>query len=203
MRADPNQAAKRRARTNGFTILELLVIMAVISIISAVALPSFMRSYRGYQLSDAAYQVAGVLKFTHYEAVRLNVATATPLKAQVSRIAGTGTYIFTDSNNSGTVQQGEKQALFAGVVNLVPSTTPPNTGGLAAAVGVAAFTNISPTNGSISFDQRGAVQPPAVSVFYVGNTGLPALGYRAIVVLPTGSIQVWSCDSGGNWLRVS
>ena len=131
--------------------------MAVISIISAVALPSFMRSYRGYQLSDAAYQVAGVLKFTHYEAVRLNVATATPLKAQVTQVAGTGTYIFTDSNNSGTVQQGEKQALFPGVVNLVPSTTPPNTGGLAAAVGVAAFTNISPTNGSVSFDQRGAV----------------------------------------------
>ena len=185
-------------------MLELIVVMAIISIMTVVAVPSFMRAYRGYQLNDAAYKVAGILKFTHFEAVRLNVAFLTPLKAQVSNgQAQAGTYIFTDSNNDGTVQQGERQNLFTGAVNLVPAALPPNTGGLAAAVGVPVFTNISPTNGSISFDQRGAVVPPSVSVLYVGNTGLPTLGYRAIVVLPTGSIQVWSCDSGGNWLRVN
>jgi prepilin-type N-terminal cleavage/methylation domain-containing protein len=204
MLADSSQAAKRKGRTNGFTMLELIVGMAIISIMTVVAVPSFMQAYRGYQLNDAAYKVAGILKYTHFEAVRLNVATATPLKAQVSNAqTQAGTYIFTDSNTSGTVQQGERQTLFTGAVNLVPPGTPPNTGGLAAAVNVAAFTNISPTNGSISFDQRGAVVPPSVSVLYVGNTGLPLLGYRAIVVLPTGSIQVWSCDSGGNWLRVN
>jgi len=72
-------------------------------IISAVALPSFMRAYRTYQLDDAATQVAGILKFTRYEAIRVNVPAATPLKAQILQSAA-GTYVFADSNNNGTVQ---------------------------------------------------------------------------------------------------
>jgi len=196
---------KRRPHRNhlrGFSTMELLVVMAVGTILTAVALPSFMRAYRNYQLSNAANQVAGVLKYTHYEAIRLNVPLLTPLRARISNTqTQAGVYVFCDSNNNSTVVSTDKQALFTGAVTLVPSSTPPNTGGLATAVGVTGFTNISPTSGSISFDQRGAVSPPAVSVIYIGNTGIPALGYQAVVVLPTGSIQIWSSDSGGNWTR--
>jgi len=202
MKLDFQKKYARRGKMRGFTTMELLVGMAIISIMTVVALPSFLQSYRTYRLNDVANRVAGVLKFTHYEAIRLNVATATPLKAQIGQVAA-GTYIFTDSNNNGTLTNTDKQAMFPGATTLVPSTTPPNTGGLATAVGVAAFTNISPTNGSIAFDQRGAVTPVAVSVIYIGNTGLPALGYRAVVVLPTGSIQMWSADGNGNWVRVN
>jgi Tfp pilus assembly protein FimT len=182
-------------------MLELLIGLAIISVMSAVALPSFMQSYRMYQLNDAANQVAGVLKFTHYEAIRTNAPAATPLNAQVLQRAGTGTFIFTDSNNSGNVQPTEKQALFPGAVTLVPSGVVPNTAGLAGLVGVPALTNISPTNGFIGFDQRGASAPPAVSVLYIGNTAFPNLGNRAVVVLPTGSIQIWSTDRTGAWSR--
>ena len=181
-------------------MLELLIGLAVISVMSAVALPSFMQSYRMYQLNDAANQVAGVLKFTHYEAIRTNAPALTPLNAQVlARPAGT--FIFTDSNNSGNVQPTEKQALFPGAVTLVASAIVPNTAGLAGLVGVPALTNINPANGFVSFDQRGAAAPPAVSVLYIGNTAFPNLGNRAVVVLPTGSIQIWSTDSTGAWSR--
>jgi len=200
MLADSIQVAKRKSRQNGVSLLELLIGLAIISVMCAVALPSFMRAYRMYQLNDAAYQVAGVLKFTHYEAIRTSVPTLAPLNAQVL-LRPAGTYIFTDSNGSGDFQPTERQTLFSGAVTLVPSTTPPNTAGLAGLVGVAAFTNISPTNGFISFDRRGAVVPPAVSVLYIGNTALPNLGDRAVVVLPTGSIQIWSTDVTGNWVR--
>ena len=202
MLVDSTQDPKRKSRAKGFSTVELLVAMGIITLMTAVALPSFVRSYRRYQLSDSAYKVAGILKFAHYEAVRLNVTPLAPFVARVSNNqAQAGTYVFADSNNNGTVDQVEKQALFAGAVKPVPSGTPPNTGGLAAAVGVAVLTNISPTNGAIQFDQRGALVPPSVSVLYVGNTDVPTLGYRAIVVLPTGSIQVWRCDTTGTWIR--
>lgn len=181
-------------------MLELLIGLAVISVMSAVALPSFMQSYRMYQLNDAANQVAGVLKFTHYEAIRTNVAAGTPLKAQVI-VRPLGTYIFTDSNNNGNIQATEKQALFPGAVTLVASAIVPNTAGLAGLVGVPALTNVSPANGFVAFDQRGAAAPPAVSVLYIGNTAVPNLGNRAVVVLPTGSIQIWSTDRTGAWSR--
>jgi prepilin-type N-terminal cleavage/methylation domain-containing protein len=202
MRIEPQRNYLRRDRTRGFTIVELVVVMAVIMIISAVALPSFMRAYRTYQLDDAATQVAGILKFTRYEAIRVNVPAATPLKAQILQSAA-GTYVFADSNNNGTVQGTEKQILFSQNVNLVSAATPPNTAGLATAVGVAALTNVSITNGSVAFDQRGAVTPAAVNVLYIGNLSLPNLGDRAVIVLPSGAIQIWTTDSSGNWRQLN
>jgi Tfp pilus assembly protein FimT len=201
MKLDFQKRYARHSRMRGFTTLELLIGMALVSIMTAVALPSFTQAYRMYQLNDAANRVAGVLKFTHYEAIRLNVTNAAPLQAKVSQASGR-TYLYTDSQN-GNVASTDKQAVFPGAVTLVSSSTAPNTGALAGAVGVAAFTNISPTSGSIAFDQRGAVTPAAVSALYIGNTGLPSLGYRAVVVLPTGSIQIWTTDGSGNWHRSS
>src|SRR5712664_129327 len=202
MRIEPQRNYLRRDRTRGFTIVELVVVMAVIMIITAVALPSFMRAYRTYQLDDAATQVAGILKFTRYEAIRVNVPAATPLKAQILQSAA-GTYVFADSNNNGTVEGTEKQILFSQNVNLVSAATPPNTAGLATAVGVAALTNVSITNGSVAFDQRGAVTPAAVNVLYIGNLSLPNLGDRAVIVLPSGAIQIWTTDSSGNWRQLN
>jgi prepilin-type N-terminal cleavage/methylation domain-containing protein len=202
MRIEPQRNYLRRDRTRGFTIVELVVVMAVIMIISAVALPSFMQAYRTYQLDDAATQVAGILKFTRYEAIRVNVPAATPLKAQILQSAA-GTYVFADSNNNGTVQGTEKQILFSQNVNLVSAATPPNTAGLATAVGVAALTSVSITNGSVAFDQRGAVTPAAVNVLYIGNLSLPNLGDRAVIVLPSGAIQIWTTDSSGNWRQLN
>jgi len=188
----------------GFTAVELVIVVAVIMIIAAVALPSFMQAYRIYQLNDAASQVAGVLKFTRYEAIRLNVAAATPLKAQI-RQSGTSpviTNVFTDSNNSGTLQSTAKQILLSGNVNLVAASTPPNTSGLATAVGVSTLTNVSLTSGSLAFDRRGAVTPVAVNVLYFGNLALPNLGNRAVILLPSGSVQIWTTDASGNWQQL-
>jgi len=184
----------------GFSILELMVVVTVIMVISAVALPSFIQAYRTYQLDDAATQIASVLKFTRYEGIRLNVTAAAPLAAR-TLVTAAGTDVYTDSNNSGTLQVTENHILFSGNVTLVAGGTPP--GGLAAAVGVAALTNIPVTGGVIAFDQRGAVVPAAVNVLYVGNTSLPNLGNRAVIVLPSGSVQTWSTDAAGNWRQLN
>jgi len=58
---------------------------------------------------------------------------------------------------------------------------------------------VSATSGSYTFDQRGAVTPASVYVTYVTNSAMPSLGYRAVVLLPSGSIQIWSGDTSGNW----
>ncbi len=205
MRIEPKRDYLRRNRTGGFTIVELLVVLLVSMIITAVALPSFMQSYRIYQLNDAANLLAGILKFTRYEAIRLNVAAATPLKAQVRQSGSSPviTNVFTDSNNSGIVQSTEKQVLFSGNVNLVSASIPPNTSGLATAVGVSTLTSVSLSSGSIAFDQRGAITPAAVNVLYIGNLALPNLGNRAVILLPSGSVQIWTTDASGNWQQIN
>jgi len=205
MNTDSKRSPKQASGMRGFTLLELVVVVAVITITTVISMPSFLRAMRNYQLNDAAARVAGVLKFTRYEGIRLNVPFATPLSARVIQAgaAPVVTNVFTDSNNNGTVQNTEKQILLSGNVNLVSAATPPNTGGLAAAVGVVALTNVPLANGFIAFDHRGAVAPAAVDVLYVGNLALPNLGYRAIVVLPSGSIEIWTTDSTGNWQQLN
>ena len=85
-------------------------------------------------------------------------------------------------------------------INLVAAGNVPGTGALAAGVGTnVVLVPVSPTNGTYTFDQRGAVNPASVYVSYVTNSALPALGYRAIVLLPSGSIQIWTGDTAGNW----
>lgn len=195
-----------RKRTNsgrGVSLIETLIVMAIASAMLAIATPSFLQSYRGYQLDNAASQVAGILKATRFQAIRLNT--------QINFIiasAGGQTRIWGDSNvpvNDGIEQTSEPQILLGGNVNLVAAGVVPNTAGLAAAIGVPVLTATSPVNGVDTFDGRGAANPaaPGVFVLYVGNTTLPAVGYRAVVLMPSGSIQIWSVDSSGAWRQPS
>ena len=180
--------------SGGFTIVELVVSIAVILIITGVALPSFLQSYRTYQLSDAASKAANLLKLTRFEAIRRN----TPVSCQI-RQAGSATNFWVDSNGNASMDVGETQVVFTGTVGPISAGAAPGTGALAAAVGVPTLTSVSPTNATVTFDQRGAVNPAAVYVLYLGNPALPNLGSRAVILLPSGSVQVWSADSGGIW----
>lgn len=192
-----------RKRTNsarGVSLIETLIVMAIAFAILAIATPSFLQAYRGYQLDNAAAQVAGVLKGTRFQAIRFNTSIN-------FIIAGGGpqTRMWGDSNKDGIEQTTEPQTLLSGNVNLVAAGVVPNTGGLAALIGVPVLTATSPVNGVDTFDGRGAANPaaPGVFVLYVGNTALPAIGYRAVVLMPSGAIQVWTADSAGTWRQPS
>ena len=182
--------------TSGFSMIELVAVLAVMFVMFAIGVPSFVRAYRTYQLDNTASQVEGILKSTRSSAIRLNTQVNC-----VIQVAAGQTHMWADSNNDGIEQSTEKQILLSGNVNLVAAGVVPNTAGLAAAIGVPVLT-ATPLNGVVDrFDGRGAANPaaPAVYVLYVGNTAIPTAGYRAVVLMPSGSIQVWSADSAGNW----
>ncbi len=189
----------RASRTSavGFTTVELVVAVAVILIVSGVALPSFLRSYRTYQLNDGASKIANLLKLTRFEAIRRN----TPVNFRLQAAANT-VNLWADSlppTNNGAMDRGEPQVIFTGTVVPIAPGAAPGAGALAASVGVPAVAYLSAVNSAVTFDQRGATNPAAVSALLVGNTGVPGLGSRAVVLLPSGSVQVWSADSAGNW----
>ena len=192
----------RKNSTSGFSMIELVAVLSVLFIMFAVAVPSFLQSYRTYQLDSTAAQVAGILKSTRTEAIRLNTKVNCLIQVQG---APAQTYIWADSNGDGIEQGTEPQTLLSGSVTLVQAAGVPNTGGLAAAIGVPTLTATSPVNGVDTFDDRGAANPaaPGEYVLYVGNAAIPAAGYRAVVLMPSGSIQVWSADAAGNWHQVS
>ena len=192
----------------GFSFVELVVSLCLMLVLTAIAIPSLTRSLRSYQLNDAAGRVSDMLKFTRFEAVRRN----TQLNLQVTQTA-TGWIVWTDSyavGNGGPARPTDKQDLLAGFATLLPAGSPvPSANAISAGLGNATLTPLSGTNSSITFDARGAIRTGiggtvsnSVFVFYIGNANDPDPGYRAVVLLPSGSTQIWTAPSGGPWRQV-
>lgn len=200
-----NRTILRCDRRKGFTTLELVIVVAVMMIVTAMALPNFMQAYRNYQLNDGASKLVDILKRTRFEAVRGDA----PVNCQIlGGFPSAGqTAIWSDVNARGAAgpARTDTQVSLNGSVNLVAAGGVPGRAALAGLVGAGAAAPIalnpmSPINGLITFDQRGAVTAPVgVNVMYLSHNGQPNLGYRAVVVMPNGSVQTWQGDAAGNW----
>jgi len=186
-------------RQVGFSLTELIVAILVALILMAVALPVLMRAYHAYQLSNAALQVADILRLTRYEAIRLN-------KPVNCVIQPSGTYpgmtvLWADSNGNGIQDPTEKMILLGNAGNLVDQGSVPAASALlSTALNGLASTAPSPSGATVLFDARGALSPPTnVDVFYLASDAAQDAGYRAVLLMPAGSIQIWSGDATGNW----
>ena len=189
-------------------MVELVVSICVMLVLTELAIPSLMRSMRTYQLNSAAANVSDMLKFTRFEAVRRN----TQINLQLTQ-SGTNWIVWADSynnGNSGPVDPRDKQQSIAGYATLLPSGVAPTPSAITAALGGVALTTLSGANGTVTFDARGAVRQgingalaTTPYVFYVGNANDTDSGYRAVVLLPGGSTQIWTAPTGGPWRQVS
>ena len=199
----------RSSRIGGFSMVELVVSLTILLVLTAIAIPSLMHSLRTYQLNDAAARLSDMLKFTRFEAVRRN----TQINFQITQ-SGTGWITWTDSfnnGNNGPIDPRDKQQQIAGFATLLRSGVAPGPAAISTALGGAALTPLSGNPGTVTFDARGAIRngiggpiSNAVYVFYVGATSNPdEFGYRAVVLLPSGSTQVWTAPAGGPWKQIA
>jgi type IV fimbrial biogenesis protein FimT len=188
----------RRSRIGGFSMVELAVSMTVLLILTAIAIPSLMRSFRTYQLNDAAARLSDMLKFTRFEAVRKNK----PVCFLMQQSGYTWT-LGTDSACAGTFDTNGKQQVISGFAGILPAGAPPSSTSITSTLGAAStLTTLSSTPGSVTFDARGAVSPLTAYILYVGSATNPEFGYRAVILLPSGATQIWTAPSGGQWQRV-
>jgi type IV fimbrial biogenesis protein FimT len=192
-----------RSRNRGFSMVELAVSMTVLLILTAIAIPSLMRSFRTYQLNDSAARLSDMLKFTRFEAVRRN----TQINCQIKQF-GADWIVWTDSIPNTALDPTEKQLVITGFATLLPSGTAPSPVAITAALGGATLNTLSGSAGSVTFDARGAIRvggtvSSSVFVFYLGSATDPEFGYRAVVLVPSGSTQVWSAPNGGTWHQIS
>ena len=85
----------------GFTLVEVMIVVAVFGIMAAIAIPAFMSLLPGMRLNGAARQVAGDLMAARMKAVKLNQRT------KVFFDNSSQYRICDDDDNNATVDSGE------------------------------------------------------------------------------------------------
>jgi Tfp pilus assembly protein FimT len=159
-----------------------------------------LRAYRFYQLNNAATQMADILRLTRYEAIRLNRTVDCVIQPDSGDPTMTRASL-TDANGIALTGSSSRVTLLGSSGNLIDAGSVTVAGSLPAAAGIggAAPTAISPTGGTVQFDARGALNPANITVFYLNSPGSPESGFRAVLLMPAGSIQIWTGVSKGNW----
>jgi prepilin-type N-terminal cleavage/methylation domain-containing protein len=187
-------------RDSGFSLTELVVAMAVAMILMAVSMPYFLRAYHSYQLSNAATQMADILRLTRYEAIRQNRPVICVIQPDSSDPTMTDAFM-TDTSGNQMTGVNARTILLGSAGNLVSAGSVPGAGALPAAAQLGGTTpaSVSPSGGTVRFDARGAVSTGNVNAFYLNSSVAPDAGYRVVLLMPAGSLQIWTGDSTGNW----
>ncbi|KQY51293.1 GspH/FimT family pseudopilin [Lysobacter sp. Root494] len=117
----------------GFSLVELMVTVAVLAIVVAMAIPTFTAIVNGNRLASAANETLAIFQSARIEAIKANrrsvaCLSADPDAAAPSCTTGTpaGWIVFTDLNRDGQFTAGEKllrvSSLPAGVQVLVSNS---------------------------------------------------------------------------------
>ena len=98
-------------RHRGFTLVELMIALALLAIVTVVAVPTFTSTINNNRLSSASNDLAAVLQTARMEAVRRGQRVIVCPSANGSTCSGgaqwTGWLAFADANNDGTPQNAE------------------------------------------------------------------------------------------------
>lgn len=207
MKLPANFVSPRRSLRGGFSLVELLLSLAVLLVMTTLAVPVIVRSLQTYQLNASASQLSGMLKFTKFEAIRRN----TPVSCQIVQ-QGSNWLVWVDSNGNTVPDGAEPQMIVGGTFTLLPASSVPSPGSILATLGPGTsslstpWTVLSGSNAAVTYDQRGVLSFPlnaTVYALYLGSPSNSGMGYRAVITLPSGAVQVWTSSAAGNWQRVS
>lgn len=179
---------------SGFSLLELLVVVSVMAVASAMAVPVLLNAQRGYRLRTATVDLASLLQRARMSAIQSNAAR--------SVLTGAGaTQIYFDSNGNGAYDVGEPMMQLPtnitqnnGVPTVIPAGTlgfnnaqlPParfNGRGMPCAIVGAVCTNY-PAAGEVGF------------VYYLNQNINGVQRWAAVSVTPAGQVKTWVFNNG-------
>jgi type IV fimbrial biogenesis protein FimT len=103
---------RRIANQEGFTLVELLTVLAVLAVVLRVAVPSLLETAEAAQLGAASSQLLSELNHARAEAIRRNARVVVCKSRDASTCADDGSWeqgwiVFHDDNNNALREPGE------------------------------------------------------------------------------------------------
>jgi prepilin-type N-terminal cleavage/methylation domain-containing protein len=188
-----------KRKQSGFTLVELLVVVLIILVISAFALPSIARALASIRLRSTATSVNGLIQQVRMQAVRDNKFYTLRTQAAVAPNGLLTLYI--DTNANGVLDLGEASVAIASDTVISdgtggPATVPTN-------VAFPPYVKFA-TLGLMSFNERGlpCSNPPACNtiapyMIYLKQTPpLGAASWAAITVTQAGRVKAFTYQPG-------
>jgi prepilin-type N-terminal cleavage/methylation domain-containing protein len=190
----------------GFSMVELMIVIAVMLILAAVSVPALMNTVSDVNLRYAATNMSGLLQTARIQAVRKNVFYGV---LPVTLPSGDAAYFVnlqgaTYVPGNPVVPLGTQLQVFQGV-----GSGAPGEGAFVAGLG---FT-VAPGGVVPSFNARGLPCSPTLVntcpqsagqgfVLFMSRTSpLGDIRWAAVVITPSGRVKVYSCDGSGNWVQ--
>jgi prepilin-type N-terminal cleavage/methylation domain-containing protein len=178
----------------GFSLVELIVVVAMVLTLSAIAVPSVMQSIGIYRLNVAATSLQNLVEVTRFSAIRRN----TQISFRQTTLNGQNLF-YVDLNGTGIYANTDPSYLLPLDMQIAPAGAP-----------AASATNLANTqglgsSGCIGFDSRGVVNystcgsgTPVVWFMSIGLSS-STTGYRAVTVSPMGQAKSWTASSNSIW----
>ena len=138
-------------KSSGFTLMELLVTIAIIAVVSAIAVPNFMSWLPKYRLGNASREVLSILQKTRVRAVKDNLLCAVQFNV------GNESYTAISDDGAGTpnplppagdgIPDGRGNGIFEATETVIAA------GSLLAGIDI--VSTIGLTGGRVVFDTQG------------------------------------------------
>ncbi|MCO6413923.1 MAG: GspH/FimT family pseudopilin [Thiogranum sp.] len=109
-------------RQHGFTLVELMITLAVATILLTVAIPSFTETIKNNRIVTQANELVGTLNFARSEAVKSAITVNVCVSSNGTSCAGgtdwsQGWLVWVDTDNSGGPENGEQRKVVKGLPN--------------------------------------------------------------------------------------
>ncbi len=168
-------------KDNGFTLVELMVVIAVISIMAAVGTASIIKYLPDLRLNKSARDLQSAMQFARLKAVKENAHVV------INFVTGSDNYYaFVDNGEGGGIPNDQTQ-------NGTERTV--RTGGMSAGIDMYFVSFGGGAGPAVAFNVMGLPSGFQGSV-YIKN----ALGnYRKIVVSSAGNSRIQTSTDGINW----